>query len=266
MKTSHENIKKIQDYLDSNNLEISFDIDFVLNIYKHVLLSEFKISESLSLVTRSRITKQQYKFIVRDLLKILYIKNGNSAKNIKQGFVYAITNPAWPDYVKVGSAIDAEDRLSSYQTSSPKRDYTLEKFVFVLNRVEFEKSLHNKFDCDGEWVKDDLDTVIKEFEIVENAFDVQIEEFCRNEIKEKLSQSVDVLSQSNNKRKLVKFWSISKHLLRKENQEIENISEYIVKNKAWSFQYKDDDKVVYICKKFNITGEVYSDRVTLQFS
>ena len=265
MKTSHENIKKIQEYLESNELEISFDIEFVLQIYKNVLLSDFKISDSLSLVDRCLITKRQYKFIVMDLLKILYIRNGYSAKNIKQGFVYAITNPSWAEYVKIGSTIDVDDRLNSYQTSSPLRDYELKTDVFVLNRLEFEKSLHNKFICNGEWAKADLKSVLQEFKIVEDAFDKQIEDFCRNEIKDKLSKSHVVLSQSNNKRKLVKLWSISKHLSCKEKQEIENISDYVVKNKAWSFQFKDNDKIVYLCKKFNLKGEIYSDRVNLQF-
>jgi len=42
---------------------------------------------------------------------------------VKEGYVYVITNPAWPDWVKIGMAIDAEDRLNGYQTSSPMRDY-----------------------------------------------------------------------------------------------------------------------------------------------
>ncbi len=36
-----------------------------------------------------------------------------------EGQVYAITNPNFPDWVKIGMAIDAEDRLNNYQTSSP---------------------------------------------------------------------------------------------------------------------------------------------------
>ena len=43
----------------------------------------------------------------------------------KQGYIYGATNPAWPGWVKVGMAVDAEDRLRGYQTSSPLRDYEL---------------------------------------------------------------------------------------------------------------------------------------------
>ena len=44
-------------------------------------------------------------------------------ENTKEGEVYAIVNKAWPDWIKVGKACIAEDRLSGYQTSSPFRDY-----------------------------------------------------------------------------------------------------------------------------------------------
>ena len=42
-----------------------------------------------------------------------------------EGQVYIITNPCFPEWVKVGMAVDAEDRLRGYQTSSPFRDYEL---------------------------------------------------------------------------------------------------------------------------------------------
>ena len=43
----------------------------------------------------------------------------------KEGQVYIIVNESFPEWIKVGMAIDAEDRLSNYQTSSPYRDYAL---------------------------------------------------------------------------------------------------------------------------------------------
>ena len=36
----------------------------------------------------------------------------------KEGQVYIITNSAWPEWVKIGMAVDAEDRCNGYQTSS----------------------------------------------------------------------------------------------------------------------------------------------------
>ena len=82
---------------------------------------------------------------------------------IKEGYVYAITNSAWPEWVKIGKALDAEDRLSGYQTSSPMRDYKLVYSVHFEDRNVAEKKAHtmaafrtahpwNKHD-NGEWFK-----------------------------------------------------------------------------------------------------------------
>ena len=76
----------------------------------------------------------------------------------KEGYVYIITNPAWPDWVKSGMAVDAEDRLNGYQTSSPMRDYKLEYSVKSKDRRKSEKEAHTKAlrkcdDAHGEWFK-----------------------------------------------------------------------------------------------------------------
>ena len=69
---------------------------------------------------------------------------------VKEGYVYAISNPAWPDWIKIGMAIDAEDRLNGYQTSSPMRDYELIHSVYFDDRnkaerlLEAEKTEHEK--------------------------------------------------------------------------------------------------------------------------
>ena len=87
----------------------------------------------------------------------------NNYNQIKEGYVYAITNPVWPEWVKIGKAIDAEDRLSSYQTSSPMRNYKLVYSVHFDDRNVAEKKAHllaatrtmhpwNKHD-NGEWFK-----------------------------------------------------------------------------------------------------------------
>ena len=66
----------------------------------------------------------------------------NNYKQIKEGYVYAISNSAWPNWIKIGMAIDAEDRLSSYQTSSPMRNYKLVHSVYCEDRSESERSAH----------------------------------------------------------------------------------------------------------------------------
>ena len=78
-------------------------------------------------------------------------------KQIKEGYVYAIRNKAWPEWVKIGKAIDAEDRLNGYQTSSPMRDYELIHAVYFDDRNKAERDAHTaaerKGDRKGEWFK-----------------------------------------------------------------------------------------------------------------
>jgi hypothetical protein len=82
----------------------------------------------------------------------------SSINQIQEGYVYVITNKAWPDWVKIGMAIDAEDRLSGYQTSSPHRDYVLEHSVYCNDRRKSEQQAHTRatkiaLETNGEWFK-----------------------------------------------------------------------------------------------------------------
>jgi hypothetical protein len=96
-------------------------------------------------------------------------------KTSPEGQVYIITNPAWEGWVKVGMAVDAEDRLGGYQTSSPYRDYTLVYTVDTPDRRATEAETHNRladifeqrnewFKCDVEIAKRWLDAVIGELD------------------------------------------------------------------------------------------------------
>jgi hypothetical protein len=75
-----------------------------------------------------------------------------------EGEVYLIMNPAWPEWVKVGKAAIATDRLSNYQTSSPFRDYIIIKSVKTKDRHATETDLLIRFEAEsverrGEWFK-----------------------------------------------------------------------------------------------------------------
>ena len=74
-----------------------------------------------------------------------------------EGQVYAITNPNFPEWVKIGMAIDAEDRLNNYQTSSPFRDYVLQYRYDVNDRRQAESQAHTElqklYERRGEWFK-----------------------------------------------------------------------------------------------------------------
>jgi hypothetical protein len=73
----------------------------------------------------------------------------------REGQVYIITNPNFPEWVKVGMAVDSEDRLNGYQTSSPFRDYALFTCWAVSDRRIAEADAHdllNKtYRRKGEW-------------------------------------------------------------------------------------------------------------------
>jgi len=74
-----------------------------------------------------------------------------------EGQVYIITNPAWEGWVKVGMAVDASDRLKSYQTSSPLRDYQVLYIYNVSDRRKSEAEVHRElslhFEQKNEWFK-----------------------------------------------------------------------------------------------------------------
>lgn len=63
--------------------------------------------------------------------------------NIKEGYVYALTNPAWRGWVKIGMAIDVEDRVNAYQTSSPFRDFHLRGYAHFSDRRKAESDVHD---------------------------------------------------------------------------------------------------------------------------
>jgi len=76
-------------------------------------------------------------------------------KDNPQGQVYIITNPAWEGWVKVGMAVDSEDRLKNYQTSSPERDYKLFDYEDFGDRRVAESMVHDylrkRFKHKNEW-------------------------------------------------------------------------------------------------------------------
>lgn len=77
---------------------------------------------------------------------------------MKKGYIYIITNPAWSEYVKIGRSYDTKNRLKSYQTSSPLRDYEIYYEVYTENLTHIENIFSEKFGkLNGEWYKIDKD-------------------------------------------------------------------------------------------------------------
>jgi len=74
-----------------------------------------------------------------------------------EGQVYIIVNPSFPEWVKVGMAVDAADRLNNYQTSSPFRDFVLNYSWDVNDRRAAESEAHSElqkmYERRSEWFK-----------------------------------------------------------------------------------------------------------------
>lgn len=73
-----------------------------------------------------------------------------------RGFVYVITNPAWPAHCKIGRAYDPVSRLASFQTGSPDRDYELKYAVYFDDVLKAEHLIHDTladYRAEGEWFR-----------------------------------------------------------------------------------------------------------------
>lgn len=89
----------------------------------------------------------------------------------KEGQVYIITNPAWKGWIKVGMAIDANDRCNGYQTSSPMRDYKLQYTKDFNDRRIAEAQAHKlcgkkALQKNGEWFKINIKDAINLIESI----------------------------------------------------------------------------------------------------
>ena len=81
---------------------------------------------------------------------------------MRSGYLYIITNPVFPGWVKVGTTWNLENRLHVYQTGDPFRGYQLE---YSLHHPEFrtaEKKIkevmqHFAIEIKNEWYKIDLE-------------------------------------------------------------------------------------------------------------
>ena len=62
---------------------------------------------------------------------------------IKAGHTYLISTPVWPEHYKIGDSYYCHKRLQQYQTYSPYRGFQLQKYDFVLNKLDTEKLILN---------------------------------------------------------------------------------------------------------------------------
>lgn len=70
----------------------------------------------------------------------------------KDKYIYIIKNKAWEGYLKIGSTINTETRLKSYQTGSPFRDYEIVFYIKTKHIFLIENHFKDNFKCSHEWV------------------------------------------------------------------------------------------------------------------
>ena len=233
----HENAVIIKQWFIDNNLELSIDDKTVFKIYKDIsYYGRIVVSESFT--DRLDVYKMQSSFIKKNILGLMYKENNNSARGIKQGYVYAMHNKSWNEYVKIGCTIDVYDRLNTYQSYSPFRDYELIGYVYSEDKFKLEKEIHNKFERNGEWIKSDKST-IKRFLKDHEYFDLnEISKFSFIEICRTIGKSEVVSKQVSNRNKIKMFL---KHLKSKiksrydfmDNIDLDSRSCIICKNEVW---------------------------------
>ena len=77
-------------------------------------------------------------------------------------YVYVASNPKYPGEYKVGVAKNWKHRLNAYQTSEPDRGFRIEHTLRTPAFRETEKHIHSIFENKHEWVRGDLDEIIRE--------------------------------------------------------------------------------------------------------
>lgn len=232
----HENSLAVRNWFRDNNRKLSIDDKTVFNIYKDISYYG-RITESNSLTDRLAVYKMQSDFIKKNILGLMY-EESSSARSIKQGYVYAVHNPSWRDYVKIGCTIDVYDRLNVYQSYSPLRDYELIGYVYSDDKFKLEKEIHNKFDRNGEWVRTSKSTIkrfLKDHEVIDFT---DITKFSFNEICKLIGKSDLVTKQVSNRNKVKAFLKELKSRVNSKYNFMQNIDLnsrtcIICKNEVW---------------------------------
>ena len=75
-------------------------------------------------------------------------------------YVYIIAHKNYPNEYKVGIASNWKSRLSSYQTSDPNRNFSMEYKILTENYREIEQHVHEVFENKHEWVHAPLQEII----------------------------------------------------------------------------------------------------------
>ena len=97
---------------------------------------------------------------IREKLSLEKVESMRVQTELKEGFIYVITNPAYIGWYKIGMTVDYEERLNTYNTGDPSRSYKIEAVRWVEDRRTAEATMLEtlkkmSIQYKGEWVKMD---------------------------------------------------------------------------------------------------------------
>jgi hypothetical protein len=148
-----ERIQKTVDILCANNTIPHFS---AFDITEEMLDEYIRIYGSLGTGENKKFQKGFARKLAGLELLRLKFSRGAKVKDCKEGMVYLIANPAWPDHIKIGMTVDVAARLDSYQTYDPFKAFHVKHYDFCLDRRAAEKKLLEEYGIhlvDGEWIK-----------------------------------------------------------------------------------------------------------------
>ena len=102
-----------------------------------------------------------FKVYCRNCLNTYNRNKARTTNRVKPttGFIYILTNAAWPDWVKIGvTSRSVEERLMDYQIGSPMRDYEMHSWfqvndIYDFERVVFAYTDSMQIERGTEWIK-----------------------------------------------------------------------------------------------------------------
>ncbi|XAG95770.1 hypothetical protein U7154_000003 [Kononvirus KKP3711] len=132
------------------NSKVLPSVDFSITAYQiaYFMKEYVRLSNTIG---SAKHAEQIYNAKLAALSLVKYKKDNNL--KIGEGFVYLISNPAWPNIYKVGMTTSPKDRLKQYQTYSPFRDFKLHHWSFWFDKRQGEKFIRQLSDSiSHEWV------------------------------------------------------------------------------------------------------------------
>lgn len=153
-----DNLNELEIFLHNNKLDVTASNYMQIALwYNGYIVRKANPSKDKKSNTYQKRLEHSYQRSLRVVQLYCYINNIDN----KLGYIYIISNPAFPGWFKVGAAKDAETRLNTYQTYSPFRDYVLEYYKLVDNYELKEKEILSSFSSrNNEWVHAPLEEII----------------------------------------------------------------------------------------------------------